>query len=113
MSFIYEDCRPLMCPNCGTGRLSDDGHSGNNMVIAPDGRIGIWYNGFFEGNWSPTPPGCYDCKKFYTLPDLIEVPYGARFWILDKGDPDDEKLKTTTGGYHTRRSFNVPVEEKV
>jgi hypothetical protein len=47
------------------------------------------------------------------LPDLIEIPYGARFWVLDKGDPDDEKLRTPTGGYHTRRSFNVPVEEKV
>jgi hypothetical protein len=102
----------LMCPGCKTGRLSDDGHDGNVLVKAPDGRLGIWYKTFFEGNWSPTPPGCYSCGSFFTLPDLIQVPFGARQWINDKGETSDESLRTPTGGYYTRRTFVVDVEAR-
>lgn len=95
----------VQCPKCKIGTLSDDGHDGNKIRRMPDGRIGIWYNGFIEGNWSPTPPGCYSCKSFFTLPDLIEVSFAPRHWVFDNGEPTDESLQTSTGGYFTRRSF--------
>ena len=95
----------LQCPS-GCGHfLSDDGHDGNPMCRSDDGLIGIYYNGFFEGNWSPTPPGCYHCGKFYTLPDLVEAKFGARHWILIDRLESDAQLKTPTGGYYTRREF--------
>lgn len=106
------DAGAVQCPNCGDHYLSDDGHDGNAIRRMPDGRIGIWYKTFFEGNWSPTPPGCYGCGSFFTLPDLIQVPFGARQWIGDKGESNDESLRTPTGGYYTRRTFVVDIEAK-
>jgi len=109
-----DDNYPMVsCPKCKTGRLSDDGHDGNIIVRSPDGRLGIFYKEFFEGNWSPTPPGCYSCGAFFTLPDLVQVNFGARQWVNHIGHKaEDESLKTPTGGYYTRRSFVVDSEAK-
>jgi hypothetical protein len=103
----YSEVAIIKCPSGCGGTLSDDGHDGNKIVQAEDGRIGIFYGDFFEGNWSPTPVGCYSCGKFYSLPDLQEVPFGKRLWILRKRDDEDESLKTPTGGYYTSKHLEV------